>query len=121
MEIIMAQVNRPRYSRRPNQNSAGSALSDKQIRRITETANATPGMQVTGTIIAFLSGTGLRSRELMNLRMSDIDEGEGTIRISSESSLFTRYIPLSLEAAESLRALCAQRGDSEFVLGSSAQ
>lgn len=96
------------------------ALAQHEIDRIIATANACPETALTGAVLKVLAYTGMRIGELVNLKVSDIDEQAAVIRIASEeSSDRQRRIPLSL-ACEALNVLRAHRGDSEYVLGDSA-
>lgn len=92
-----------------------------EINRIIATANADPETLLTGAFVQVLSATGIRTREFETLRVSDIDEQVGVIRIASgKSSYGQRSIPVCLETREALHVLCAHRGNSEYVLGNSA-
>jgi integrase len=79
-----------------------------------------PATSLTGAVVKVLADTGMRIGELVNLKVSDIDEQAGAICIASdESSDRQRRIPLRL-GCEALSVLRAHRGDSEYVLGDSA-
>lgn len=92
-----------------------------EINRIISTANADPETLLTGAFVQVLSVTGIRTREFENLKVSDIDEQFGIIRIASgKSSYGQRSIPVCSETRKALQVLCAHRGNSEYVLGNSA-
>ena len=99
---------------------SGEALTHHEIDRIIATANANPETSLTGAVVKVLADTGMRIGELVNLKVSDIDEQAGVICIASDwSSDRQRRIPLRL-GCEALNVLRAHRGDSEYVLGDSA-
>ncbi len=113
----MKNNKRARGSCGPHKKPNLSVPTDEQIMHITEAANATPGMQITANIITTLHHTGLRAGELARLRVSDIDDAKGTLRIVSSKYTNPRIVPLDAVAREALSTLSAQDGDSEFVLG----
>lgn len=103
------------------QKATYDTLTHHEIDRIIATANADPETTLTGAFVQVLSSTGIRTGEFENLMVSDIDEQAGLVSITSgKSSYRQRRIPLCLKSREALHVLCADRGDSEYVLGNSA-
>ena len=102
------------------QKPSREALTHHEIDRIIAAANADPATSLTGAVVKVLADTGMRIGELLNLKVSDIDEQAGVIFIASDESWGRqRRIPLRF-GCEALNVLRAHRGDSEYVLGDSA-
>lgn len=95
------------------------ALSSEQIDGIITTASAYPRWQITRDVVELLSETGMRSKELCNLRVSDIDIAHNRLHISGAKTE-GRYIPLTPRALNALQSLRAQYPSSSFVLGDKA-
>lgn len=112
--------NNDRHHPSQRQKSFIEPLTAEEVNRIIRDAKANPITQFTANIVQLLFQTGMRVGELRNLKMTDIDQTAGAIRVSSDRSSFLRRVPLSQGASEVLGTLSAQRGDSEYVLGNSA-
>lgn len=95
-------------------------LSDDQIARIVQTANANPKLWDLRDIAKLLADTGLRRGELVVLRWSDVDVAKSRISVQNCMSLYGRYVPFGSRAAEALESLRQRRPGSELVLGDDA-
>jgi len=75
---------------------SGEALTHHEIDRIIATANANPETSLTGAVVKVLADTGMRIGELVNLKVSDIDEQAGVICIASLCAWAARPLTCSV-------------------------
>lgn len=104
----------------PSPRWAARNLSDDQIARIVEKANANPRLWDLRDIAQLLANTGLRRGELAVLRWSDVDVTKSRISVQNSTSLCGRYVPFGPPAAEALESLRKRQPGSELVLGGAA-
>jgi integrase len=94
-------------------------LTAEQIDRVIATANANPRLRLTGAVVRVLSETGLRSSELLRLRMGDVDFNNNRLFVSG-SKTAGRYIPLTPQALSALQDLHSLFLGSDLVMGDTA-
>ena len=91
-------VNKPR--------KAPVVLSQEEVARLLEAA---PGLKYKAALsVAY--GAGLRVSEVANLKVSDIDSGRMTLRVEQGKGQRDRYVMLSPQLLELLRAWWRRRG-----------
>ena len=96
-------------------------LSDDQIARIVQTANANPKLRDLRDIVQLLADTGLRRSELAVLPWSGVDVAKSSIFVLSSMSRYGgRYVPFGSSVAGALESLRQRRPGSELVLGDDA-
>ena len=114
----MASSRKPRRVRnRPAPSPV--VLSTEQLDGIMSIANADPRLHITRDVVQLLLETGMRSGELCNLRVLDVDVANNRLHISGVKT-GGRYIPLTPRALNALQSLRAQYSSSSFVLGDKA-
>jgi integrase len=106
-------LKRVRVHRRPP-----PALTAEQIDRIIATANADPRLHLTGTVIQILAVTGLRSNELLRLRVADIDVERNRLLINGAMTF--RSVPLTSRVLNALLSIHSNFPTSDFVMGDRA-
>ena len=96
-------------------------LSDDQITRIVEKANANPKLWDLRDIAQLLADTGLRRGELAVLPWSDVNMAESRVFVQNSMSRYGgRHVPFGSRGAEALESLRQRRPGSELVLGDDA-
>jgi integrase len=107
-------------SKQPDRPPADS-LSREQISAIVTAANSDPSLRGVRDVVQVVLHTGLRSSELSNLRISDVDIENQRLRLDSHSSPSgQRFVPLSPMVLVALLHLHDHNPDSEFVMGDNA-
>lgn len=91
-------------------------LSTEQVDRILTLVEADPHLHITRDVVRILLETGIRSGELRNLRVSDVDIANNRLYISGTKTK-GRCVPLTLSALNALQSLHSQHPSSAFVLG----
>jgi integrase len=108
----------PRLTRR----QTPANISTKQIDRVIAMANADPRWHVTRDVVLILSATGIQSKELRSLRMSDIDIASNRMRVSSIGTRpSTRCLSLTPQILHAIEGLHSRCPESDFVLGDGAR
>jgi integrase len=93
-------------------------LSRNKLRRILILAKADPRLRNLHDVVSVISFTGLRLRELSDLRWTDVDFSKKRAAVSSKTAC-KRYVPLGRKTIQILEARRFLNPTSEFVLGGS--
>jgi integrase len=93
-------------------------LSAGQLNRILALLEKDPRMSDVHDVVVIVADTGLRARELMNLRWADIDTSRRKLTISS-NTFYLRVVSFGEETLRVLEARRQHQPESEYVLGAS--
>lgn len=93
--------------------------STDDIRNVLLYCESFANLRVPGWVIRVIANTGIRSREFMALRISDVDSDRGSLTIDRpcETHLGARRLPLRPKTLEALLSLHQLNPQSEFALG----
>jgi integrase/recombinase XerD len=96
------------------QNSLPVVLSKQEIKQLLKA----PKFLRHRLILGMLYGCGLRSYELCNLRLADIDFDRKTVFIKKQKGNFDRYLPLSKYIVKGLNQYIQSESPVEFLFNS---
>ena len=96
------------------QNSLPVVLSKKEVKQLLRA----PKYLRHRLILGMLYGCGLRSYELCNLRLADVDFDRKTVFIKKQKGNFDRYVPLSKLIIKGLKNYISTESPVEFLFNS---
>lgn len=99
------------------QNDLPVVLSDTEVKALIEA----PKYLKHRTMLAMLYGCGLRSYELCNLQLSDVDFNRNTVFIKKQKGKTDRYLPLGTTLAYALKKYIKAYNPTDFLFCSQSR
>jgi integrase len=93
-------------------------LSDTHISQLLNLFAEHPGMRDLRDVLRIVLGTGIRVRELRELRWTDVDFPQRMLSVTANPGN-VRHVPLELETLRVLEERHGRQPESEYVLGTS--